>query len=355
MSKPSRLDGMVATKSPEPALPVKIDQRVPITALHSFKDYFHGFEKVPAVRAVFGDETDRVLARQKVEFVSSRWVYMGVNNDDGHIIIGTYHLRNSQLKILYLDIVHELFHVKQHLEGKNLFPDGYEYVDSPIEVPAYRHTVQEAKRIGMSYGEIEEYLKVEWITQEQHARLARSAGLEADMKPVPEVPLTSIRIVREAPVALHPFSRYFRGFEKVEAVEVLFGAETKDVIERLRVEFFSARFGIIGVSDEDGHIIAGSHYVRDSSPTTVYLDLIFALHQVKRFQEGRPPFNVRWGAPDNPAALSAYRATVQEARRLGMTDSQISKYLRTVWITDDQHRKLLKAVGVKGTPGHTPG
>lgn len=320
---------------------------MPPAKLFPFSKFFQGFERVSAVKSVFGEETERVIRRQKVEFVSSRFAYMGVNNEDGHMTVGTYHLRNSQLKILYLDVVHELFHVKQHMEGKNLFPEGYEYVDSPIEVPAYIHTVEEAKRIGMSYGEIAEYLKVEWITEEQHARLARVCGLGPSMEPSPKLPLLGVRINRKAPIVLRPFVKYFRGFENVEAVRRLFGDETEAVLGRLKVEFFSARFGYIGVNDEDGHVIAGARHVRDSSPRAVYLDCIFALHQVKRFLEGRPPFNTRYVSVDNPAATSAYKATVEEGRRIGMTDTEVSEYLDNGWISPAQLKRLLRAVGVK--------
>ncbi|HUI86120.1 MAG TPA: hypothetical protein VLY21_03065 [Nitrososphaerales archaeon] len=328
------------------AVPVEISHELPQTSLHPFSEYFHGFEKVDAVRSVFGRSTAAVLEKQKVEFISSRFAYMGVNNDDGHMIVGTYHLRNSQLKILYLDVVHELFHVKQHMEGKNLFPEGYEYVDSPIEVPAYQHTVEEARRIGMSYGEIEEYLKVEWITAAQHARLARACGLDPSVRAGPELPLDFVSIDREAPIALHPFVKYFGGFEKLPVVQGLFGAQAGALLKKLKVEFFSARFGYIGVNEEDGHIIAGARHIRESKPESVYLDLVFALHQVKRFQEGRPPFSTRWASAENPAVVSAYKAAVDEGRRIGMTDRELARYLDNAWITPSQHRKLVKAVGL---------
>jgi len=334
-----------------PRLPVVIDTKLPRARLYPFAKFFHGFDRVDAVRSVFGQDTERILARQKVEFVSNRYMYMGVNNDDGHIIVGTYHLRNSKLKILYLDLVHELFHVKQHLEGKDLFPDGYEYVDSPIEVPAYKHTVDEAKRIGMSYGEIEEYLKVEWINARQHSRLVKAAGLDPSLRPLPDASLPEVVIDRDVPIVLHPFTKYFHGFEMVRTVQGLFGAETKPVLEKLKVEFFSARFGFIGVNDEDGHVIAGARHIRESPPENIYLDIIFALHQVKRFQEGRPPFNTRWTSFDNPAVVGAYRAAVEEGRLVGMSDSQLSDYLDNGWITPAQHRSLVRAVGLSAARG----
>ncbi len=145
--------------------------------LFPFTDYFVGFEKIAAVKSLFGAKTAEVLRNLKVEFFSLRFGYMSVSDEDGHMLISTNHLKNADLKVLYLDVVHELFHVKQFMEGKNLFQSEFEYVDSPIEVPAYKFTVEEAKRIGMKMKEIIEYLKVEWVTEEQHARLVKTLDL----------------------------------------------------------------------------------------------------------------------------------------------------------------------------------
>jgi len=142
-----------------------------------FTDYFQGFDGVAAVKKIFGRDTAAVLQKLKVEFFSSRFGYMGVSDEDGHILISTHHLKNAEDNVLYLDIVHELFHVKQFMDGKKLFLDEFEYVDSPIEIDAYKITVKEAKRIGMSTSEIIEYLKVEWVDEEAHGRLVKALGL----------------------------------------------------------------------------------------------------------------------------------------------------------------------------------
>lgn len=160
----------------EPRLGVEIRRNAEVE-LFPFTDYFVGFEKVAAVRSLFGTKTAEILKNLKVEFFSLRFGYMSVSDEDGHILISTNHLKNADMKVLYLDVVHELFHVKQFMEGKNLFQNEFEYVDSPIEVPAYEFTVKEAKRIGMSMNEIVEYLKVEWVTEEQHARLVKTLAL----------------------------------------------------------------------------------------------------------------------------------------------------------------------------------
>ncbi|HSD05215.1 MAG TPA: hypothetical protein VLB45_05620, partial [Nitrosopumilaceae archaeon] len=98
-------------------------------------------------------------------------------NEDATIVIGYDHLKKSDSKILYLDIVHELVHVKQQRSGLDLYDKSYSYVDRPTEVEAYEVAVREAKRIGMNQQEIFDYLHVEWITPDEHKRLASRLGI----------------------------------------------------------------------------------------------------------------------------------------------------------------------------------
>ena len=124
-----------------------------------FMDCFKGFERTEAVRGIFGDNTEEALSKLKVEFV---WFgYMGVDNSDGHLMVNERYLNNGNKTEIYLDVVHELCHVKQWMDGKDLFDPKYQYVDRPTEVEAYRYAVLEAKRLGLSNARIMEYLKTE--------------------------------------------------------------------------------------------------------------------------------------------------------------------------------------------------
>jgi hypothetical protein len=104
---------------------------------------------------------------------------MGVSDEDGHIMVSSYHLKTSDFAILYLDVFHELHHVKQFIDGKKIYLLEFEYVDSPVEIEAYLPTVDEARRIGFTDDQIREYLKVEWISDEQYERLLTHVGLNA--------------------------------------------------------------------------------------------------------------------------------------------------------------------------------
>jgi hypothetical protein len=152
-------------------------KREPKISLYPFTDYFKGFEKIDAIRKLFGERTEEVLGNLKVEFYSSKFGYMGVSDEDGHLLISAHHLRNADPLILYLDIVHELHHVKQFFDGRKLFDFEYEYVDNPIEIEAYKATVEEARRIGMSDAQIVDYLRIEWVTDEQLSRLLKALGV----------------------------------------------------------------------------------------------------------------------------------------------------------------------------------
>jgi hypothetical protein len=141
-----------------------------------FDDYFKDFEKVAAVRGIFGEKTDDVLHNLKVEFMG--FGYMGVDNSDGHLLVNARYLKTGDRIDVYLDVIHELCHVKQFLDGRELFDGRYDYVDRPTEVEAYRYTVQEARRLGLSNERIIAYLKTEWMSNEDLVKLARHVGVE---------------------------------------------------------------------------------------------------------------------------------------------------------------------------------
>ena len=145
---------------------------VRIGAKHNFNDYFKGFDKNEAVRGIFGNKTEDVLRNLKVEFMGL-FGYMGVDNTDGHLLVNARYLENGDKTDIYLDVIHELCHVKQYMEGKELFDGRYEYVDRPTEIEAYRYTVNEARRLGLSNERICQYLKTEWMSEEDLKKLAK--------------------------------------------------------------------------------------------------------------------------------------------------------------------------------------
>lgn len=141
---------------------VKIIRNVQATT-YPFTRYFEGFENIEDVKNIFKDRTKQVLQNLQVEFIGRRG-YMGVSNLDGHLIISSEYLQKGDLIDIFLDIIHELVHVKQFIEGKELFDHNYSYVDRPTEIEAYRYTVDVALKMGLDEDRIYDYLKTEWMS-----------------------------------------------------------------------------------------------------------------------------------------------------------------------------------------------
>jgi len=346
-------------------LPIKVNRKTPPPALQPFTDYFKGFEKVGAVRKVFGDETEAVLARLKIGFISNRRMYMGIRDDDGNVAVGTYHLRHSTTRVLYLDIVHELFHIGQWMRDKEWFTREHEkfmgnfslYYASPLELPAYAHTVREAERLGMTREEITEYLKMMPIPQKVWNRFLREMEIKpaagrgkAEPKPQKTKRLP-VKINRDPKLVLHPFAGYFQGFEEAQPVKALFGKGAEKALRSLKVEFLESPFGSIFPSEEDGHLVVNSSFVKEADLEAIYLDVILSLNFVRRVAEAGPEGlgseQAEFG--DNPLVLESYKAMVKEARRIGTPHAKVMERLQLpeFMMTDAAFARFVRALGLK--------
>ncbi len=162
---------------------LRVFRRLPINPLSIgnqkgfFLDYFKGFDKVPAVRRVFGEKTTHILTHLKVEFT---WLngYMFVDGSDGHLVISKGYFNRGDKTDIYLDLIHELCHVKQFMAGHELFDPSYDYVDRPTEIEAYKYAVCEARRLGFDKERIMCYLKTEWMSNHDLKKLANNIDLE---------------------------------------------------------------------------------------------------------------------------------------------------------------------------------
>jgi hypothetical protein len=148
----------------------------PSISTRKFTDIFKGFEKVEAVKQIFGEKTEEVLSNLKIEFMGFGG-YMGVDDATGNLMVNVRYLNSGDKVDIYLDVIHELCHVKQFMEGKELFDKRYDYVDRPTEIEAYRYTVQEARRLGLTEERICRYLRTEWMSENDFKRLAKAVNV----------------------------------------------------------------------------------------------------------------------------------------------------------------------------------
>lgn len=326
-------------KGRQSALPVTINRNPPLPSVLPFVEVFKGFERVQAIREVFGDDTDEIIGRLKVTLVPSQYMYMGVSDYDGNLNVGTNHLRHSDLRTLYLDVVHELFHVGQYMKDKEWFgrehrkylrKTGFDvslYYRSPIEIPAYRHAVIEAQRIGMSHDEIVEYLKIGPVYPKVFAGFLKAMKLRPDTVVAPKARIP-VRINRDVRVPAYRFTDYFVGFEKLPAVRALLGEEARGVLGGLRVAFSPGPFGFITLNDEDGNLEVGSQYLREGDERLMYMDIILCLNLLKRSsRKESASVTERESFGRDPAVIEAYKLAVAEARRIGTPDADILEHV----------------------------
>ena len=140
--------------------------------VYSFPEVFKNLESCRILWKVFGNKKKylAILKKQKVRVSRKNWIFW-VNHRKHEVTIYKGYLKRCQKRILYLDCIHELVHIKQLKDGKDLWNKRFVYVDKPTEIEAYIIAAKEAKRIGMSEKQIARYLKVSWATKEENNRL----------------------------------------------------------------------------------------------------------------------------------------------------------------------------------------
>jgi hypothetical protein len=79
-----------------------------------------------------------------------------------------------------MDIYHELCHVLQRQGGADLWPPGVSYVERWTEIEAYRFVVDEARALGVPDSFLREYLRVEWISDDELRTLLEALHVPAD-------------------------------------------------------------------------------------------------------------------------------------------------------------------------------
>ena len=145
---------------------------------YKLSEVFTGLESSSALSSVFGSKPQmtKIMKHLKLRVErsdSGLWL----DRDTGTICIGSKHLTSAKSDFLYLDVIHVLVHVKQFLEGKELYDQAFEYVDRPTELEAYRTTVAEARRVGMDEEEILKYLRLDAADDSELGKLIERIGV----------------------------------------------------------------------------------------------------------------------------------------------------------------------------------
>jgi hypothetical protein len=146
---------------------------------YKLSEVFTGLESSSALLKIFGSkgEMTKILKHLKLR-VEPNDSGLWLDRATGTICIGSKHLTTAKNDFLYLDVIHVLVHVRQFLEGKELYDQAFEYVDRPTELEAYRTTVAEARRVGMGEDEILKYLRMDAVDDSELGKLMERIGVK---------------------------------------------------------------------------------------------------------------------------------------------------------------------------------
>lgn len=87
------------------------------------------------------------------------------------IVLGYDYYRHGSPVDIYLDVLHELVHLRQLSEGCELWDGRYAYVNRPTEIEGYAVAVGEAMRLGMTREQIVDHLTNPWMSDADVHRL----------------------------------------------------------------------------------------------------------------------------------------------------------------------------------------
>lgn len=87
------------------------------------------------------------------------------------IVLTESYYRHGAGLDLYLDLLHELTHLRQLAEGHDVWDERFAYVDRPTEIEGYAVAIEEGRRLGMSDDEILRHLNNPWMSAGEIQRL----------------------------------------------------------------------------------------------------------------------------------------------------------------------------------------
>ncbi len=172
-------------------------------------EIFAGLEEVETLAKWVGnhEQLNRIIEDTKVMITRGR-PYIGVSDLYGALSVGLKYLRTGDERDLYLDAIHELVHIKQYMDGKELWDIKYSYVDRPTEIEAYRCAVEEARKIGMSDDAIANYLYTDRMTKKEHGRLLKNLNVASRQRGIVEKKRKTKSIRQEHFIPAKPIEVY---------------------------------------------------------------------------------------------------------------------------------------------------
>ncbi len=139
---------------------------------HPFLAVLPKVARSPALRRITGDPAAqaRLLERACVQIRGGRG-YAFVDVEIPCIVVSEWYFREGDERDLYLDLLHELTHLRQLEEGLDVWDERFEYVERPTEIEGYAVAIEEGRRLGMTDEDVVRHLSNPWMTDKDVHRL----------------------------------------------------------------------------------------------------------------------------------------------------------------------------------------
>jgi hypothetical protein len=145
--------------------------------VHPFLHLLPRIAESPAVgRIATADTPLAVLLASARVAIESGDGYAYVDVDRPAIVLAASYYRHGNPLDLYLDMLHELTHLRQLAEGADLWDERFAYVDRITEIEGYAVAVEEGRRLGMTDSEVVHHLSNPWMSEADVQRLIGHIG-----------------------------------------------------------------------------------------------------------------------------------------------------------------------------------
>jgi hypothetical protein len=156
------------------------------------------------------------------------------------------------------------------------------------------------------------------------------------------------RVRRDTEIGEYRMTEVFAGFGSSSSLMKVFGSRSQmtKIMAHLKLRVEPNDSGL-WFDRDTGTICIGSKHLGGAKADFLYLDVIHVLVHVCQFLEGRDLYDQAFEYVERPTELEAYRYTVAEARKVGLDEGEILRYLRMDAADDSELGKLMDKIGVK--------
>lgn len=152
----------------------RLDRTLPAGLYPYLKVFPRAAESPGLVRIEPDDKRRETLLRGCMVHIKRGAGFAYVDVETPAIVLAEEYYRTGTDLDLYLDMLHEITHIRQHHEGRDLWDERFAYVDRITEVEGYAVAVEEGRRLGMGDAEIIAHLSNPWMDEEDVRKLQQN-------------------------------------------------------------------------------------------------------------------------------------------------------------------------------------